>query len=68
MKKLILYSLLACMTFSMQSCLFSEEDLFEQSSADRENASVLELKSLLTSSTNGWKLEYRYGSEGLGGA
>lgn len=41
MKKLILYSLLACMTFSMQSCLFSEEDLFEQSSADRENASVL---------------------------
>lgn len=56
------------MTFSMQSCLFSEEDLFEQSSADRENASVLELKSLLTSSTNGWKLEYRYGSEGLGGA
>lgn len=68
MKKLILYSLLACATVSMQSCLFSEEDLFEQSSADRENASVLELKSLLTSAPNGWKLEYRYGSEGMGGA
>lgn len=68
MKKLILYSLLACMTFSMQSCLFSEDDLFEQSSADRENTSVVELKSLLTSSTNGWKLVYRYGSEGRGGA
>lgn len=68
MKKLILYSLLACMTFSMQSCLFSEDDLFEQSSADRENTSVVELKSLLTSSTNGWKLVYRYGSEGMGGA
>lgn len=68
MKKLILYSLLACMTFSMQSCLFSEDDLFEQSSADRENTSVVELKSLLTSSTNGWKLEYRYGSGGEGGA
>lgn len=68
MKKLILYSVLACMTFSMQSCLFSEEDLFEQSSADRENASVIELKSLLTSATNGWKLEYRYGSEGMDGA
>lgn len=68
MKKLILYSLLACATFSMQSCLFSEEDLFEQSSADRENASVLELKSLLTSSTNGWRLVYRYGNGGMSGA
>lgn len=68
MKKLILYSVLACMTFSMQSCLFSEDDLFEQSSADRENASVVELKSLLTSATNGWKLEYRYGNEGMDGA
>ena len=68
MKKLILYSLLACATFSMQSCLFSEEDLFEQSSADRENASVLELKSLLTSAPNGWKLVYRYGNGGMSGA
>lgn len=67
MKKVILYSMFACMMFSMQSCLFSEEDVFEQSSADRENASVIEIKNLLVSAENGWKLDYRYGNEGSKG-
>lgn len=64
MKRIFLYSLLACLCGTMQSCLFSEDDVFEQSSAERENASVAELKELLKNAENGWKLEYRYGEEG----
>lgn len=64
MKKLLLYSLLVGAGLSMNSCLFSEDDVFEQSSAERLNASVVEMKELLLSAENGWKLEYRYGSGG----
>lgn len=64
MKRFLLYSLLACLCGTMQSCLFSEDDVFEQSSAERENASVAELKELLKNAGNGWKMEYRYGEEG----
>lgn len=69
MKKIVLYGLMACITWSMQSCLFSEDDLFEVSSAERENAAVEELSQVLVSSEGGWKLGYRYGgSSGDGGA
>lgn len=68
MKKLLLYGLLIGTSLSMGSCLFSEDDLFEESSAERLNASVVEMKELLLSAENGWKLEYRYGSGGIEGA
>lgn len=68
MKKLLLYSLLVGASLSMNSCLFSEDDVFDQSSAERLNASVVEMKELLLSAENGWKLEYRYGSGGSEGA
>ena len=64
MKRIFLYGLLACVSWTMQSCLFSEDDVFEQSSAERDNASVAGIKELLMSSPNGWNLEYRYGEDG----
>lgn len=64
MKRIFLYGLLACISWTMQSCLFSEDDVFEQSSAERDNASVAGIKELLMSSPNGWNLEYRYGEDG----
>ncbi len=67
MKRIFLYSLLACLSWTMQSCLFSEEDVFEQSSAERDNASVAGIKALLMSAENGWNLEYRYGEDGKWG-
>lgn len=68
MKKLLLYGFLVAASLSVESCLFSEDDLFEQSSAERLNSSIIELKELLLSAENGWKLEYRYGSGGVEGA
>lgn len=68
MKRIFLYGLLACVSWAMQSCLFSEDDVFEMSSAERDNASVASIKNLLMSAENGWSLEYRYGEDGkLGG-
>lgn len=67
MKKLLLYGFLVAASLSVESCLFSEDDLFEQSSAERLNSSIIELKELLLSAENGWKLEYRYGSGGVEG-
>lgn len=68
MKRIFLYGFLTCISWTMQSCLFSEDDIFEQSSAERDNASVAEVKTLLMSAENGWKLEYRYGEDGDEGA
>lgn len=64
MKKLSLYSLLACVCLMMQSCLFSEDDTFDQSSAQRASSSVEECKQALQSATNGWLMEY-YPGDGL---
>ena len=64
MKRIFLYGLRACVSWTMQSCLFSEDDVFEQSSAERDNASVAGIKELLMSSPTGWNLEYRYGEDG----
>ena len=57
MKKSKIYSLLACVCLLMQSCLFSEEDVFDQSSAQRAMESVEECNNLLQSSSNGWLME-----------
>ena len=47
MKDIKLYSLLVCLCLLMQSCLFSEDDVFDQSSAQRAIASVNECREVL---------------------
>lgn len=59
---LFIYILLISMGSGLQSCLFSEEDLFEESSANRATANVMKCQEILMSSPNGWKLEYYIGT------
>lgn len=65
MKNIKKYSLLACLCLLMQSCLFSEDDVFDDSSAQRAMASASECHEALQSASNGWLLEYYpgYGPE-----
>lgn len=58
MKRLIIYGLSACLCVMMHSCLFSEENIFEASSAQRAMASVKECNKVLQGAANGWLLEY----------
>lgn len=64
MKKYTIYTLLACVCMIMQSCLFNEEDVFDDSSAQRAIASVEECKEILKGAENGWLMEYYTGFEG----
>lgn len=63
MKSIKIYGLLSCLCLMMQSCLFSEKDVFDESSAQRAIASVNEYKEVLESAENGWALKY-YTGEG----
>ena len=63
MKKLFLYMMLAAVSFSMQSCLHDNDEIFEKSAAERIDEAVANAKSLLLSADNGWKFEYYLGSE-----
>lgn len=65
MKNIRIVGLLACLCLLMQSCLFSEDDVFDESSAQRAMASVKECHEVLQSAPNGWLLEYYpgYGPE-----
>ena len=63
MKSIKIYGLLGCLCLMMQSCLFSEKDVFDESSAQRAIASVNEYKEVLESAENGWALKY-YTGEG----
>ncbi|WP_291589082.1 DUF4302 domain-containing protein [Bacteroides sp.] len=67
MKDIKLYGLLACLCLLMQSCLFSEDDMFDSSSAQRAMASVEECQAMLQSAPNGWLLEYYPGQKGESG-
>lgn len=67
MKDIKLYSLLVCLCLLMQSCLFSEDDVFDQSSAQRAIASVNECREVLESAENGWALKYYTGEDGVYG-
>lgn len=69
MRKFGIISLLFLAALSLQSCLFSEDDIFEDSSANRTSAAVSKYARLLTEAPGGWKLEYYPGGEShdLGG-
>lgn len=54
-----------CLAFT--ACTYEEEDLFEQSAAQRLNASAKEYRELLTSSQYGWAMEYWPNNGTMGG-
>ena len=51
----------------LSSCTYEEEDLFDQSAAQRLNASVKDYRELLTSSQYGWVMEYWPNNGTMGG-
>ena len=57
-KYLSIYTLLALACIVLQSCLFSEEEIFDESSANRATADVIKCQEILKDVPNGWKLEY----------
>ena len=57
MKKIYLV-LLAVLGMTVTSCLMEEKDLFDKTPAERMEAYLDEYQSILTSSENGWLLEY----------
>lgn len=67
-KNITIYFLLALVCIGLQSCLFQEEDYFDDSSANRATADVKQYNELLKSAPNGWRMEYYVGSDyALGG-
>ena len=56
MRKIKIYGLLTCVCLMMQSCLFNEDDIFDESSAQRAIASVNECQEILKGAANGWLL------------
>ena len=67
-KYLSIYTLLALTCIVLQSCLFSEEEIFDESSANRATADVIKCQEILKDVPNGWKLEYYIGSNYSAGA
>jgi len=68
MKRLYTCILIAAAAFCMQSCLFEQEDVFEESSAVRLQKSISEAKAALVDSEYGWLFEiYPSGSQKYGG-
>lgn len=64
-KKITRYFLLALVCLGLQSCLFQEEDYFDDSSANRASADVEKCDELLKSAPNGWIMEYYLGDNYL---
>lgn len=64
-KRITLYLLLAFTCLGLQSCLFQEEDYFDDSSANRATADVKRCTELLKSAPNGWVMEYYVGEHYL---
>lgn len=66
--KIILSVLAAAAVFSAQSCLKDQKDIFPQSSSERLQAYMDEVRQTLTSESAGWIMSYYPGSgQALGG-
>ena len=63
--KIAIYLLLALTCIGLQSCLFQEEDYFDESSANRATADVKKCDELIKSAPNGWVMEYYVGKNYL---
>ena len=57
-KNITIYLLLALACLGLQSCLFQEENYFDDSSANRATADVNRCSELLKAAPNGWVMEY----------
>ena len=58
MKKYCLYSLCLLLLVFHSSCLFQEEDVFDEPAAQRLNHALTETETFLGQSSNGWVMEY----------
>ncbi|KAA6337504.1 hypothetical protein EZS27_014419 [termite gut metagenome] len=67
MKKFIYYFFALTAVLLVHSCVQEENNLFEESPAERVDKALSEYDSLLTSASFGWLLEYYSGDELLGG-
>ena len=57
-KNIILFLLMALPTLLLTSCLKDQEDLFTESASQRTTTYLAKAKKVLTSSENGWVLNY----------
>lgn len=68
MKKIFAITIMALAVFAAQSCLFEQEDLFEESSSVRVTKLMDKARKALVSSEQGWLMEmYPEGSQKYGG-
>ncbi|KAA6341578.1 hypothetical protein EZS27_010619 [termite gut metagenome] len=67
MRKFIYYFFALTAALLVHSCVQDENNLFEESPAERVNKALSEYDSLLTSAPNGWLLEYYSGDVLIGG-
>lgn len=58
MKKILYLSLIISLVFSTSSCLFDDEQVFDESSAKRKNDFMEEAKQALVAEENGWVMYY----------
>lgn len=63
MNKYIFLCLTYLSAFALQSCYFSEDDIFDQSPSERVDLVSSEYKKILTDAPNGWLMEYYPGGE-----
>lgn len=63
MKKISILGLAGLFTLSLQSCFFSEDDVFDQTPSERIESTMTEYQKVLTEAPNGWLLEYYAGGE-----
>lgn len=67
-QKILTYFILVAACISLHSCLFQQDDVFDDSSAERAAADVIKWNELLKSAPNGWMMEYYVGANySLGG-
>lgn len=63
MKKLFLYIMFAAVGLGLQSCLHDNDEIFEQSAAERINTAIESAEKVLTSAEKGWVMHYYLGHD-----
>lgn len=62
-RKISMALLCASFTFGLQSCFFSQEDVFDQTPSERIETALTDYRDILTGASNGWLLDYYAGGE-----
>lgn len=58
MKKYSIYTLLLLLMISTNSCLFTEDEVFDDPAAQRLNHAIHQAETVLSNASNGWVMEY----------